>query len=360
MVKIIKGSPIFNHVRVKKFINFFDENKIEFKAWCWKRNATEVLDVREENIFSGGGYSSKRLILFYPIWILLVFIKVFFDNRNENDSYLVVDFDAAFPVYVASLLKSNIKYVYDVHDDFSLRYRFPFFVNNIIYILDSKIKNKASKVIHVDESRVREMDKNFVIIKNVPRDYYCNKYPDQVFLNKCKFAVTGWLCSGRGLESIYSFAARNPVASFIVAGGVIENDKVLSNFLSLKNVNYLGSVPQDKLYEYIKDCGFIFSLYDPASEINKLAASNKLYDSMMLGVPVITNFGLNVVDFVLQKKLGLVVDFEFGDSWDSILALPDCEFKILSKNCRLEYENNFSYDYCVTSNLLSLYENEIF
>lgn len=70
-------------------------------------------------------------------------------------------------------------------------------------------------------------------------------------------------------------------------------------------MTYYDRMPQAELFDKLIDCCGIFSLYDPKLEINRLAASNKVYDAMMLGIPVITN--PEVTNSVLLKNMGLAL-----------------------------------------------------
>ncbi|MDP5133592.1 MAG: glycosyltransferase [Paraglaciecola sp.] len=355
MITFIKGSPCFNHVRVLKFIEYFNRKGSQINFWCWKRTRAEPSDPAENYLLTGGGYASKKLFFFYPVWCLLVFLKAIFKKYAAEDSFFVIDFDSALPIYLASLIRGKITYVYDIHDDFSMRYRFPVFINDLIRRIDSKIKNRALKVIHVDENRIRAGDDNFEIIYNTPMDIYSDYQLERPPLDSKKFAVTGLLSESRGLDSIYQLARNNSKFQFIVAGTFLNSEKLVQSFLNLSNVEYLGSIDQKVLFSKIADAGYIFSLYDPSVEINRRAASNKLYDAMMLGVPVITNNGLMAAELVKNENLGFVVNFNYDESWN-VLVHNDSESMLkLSENCRKLYDLKFSYSNNFTNKLSNIY-----
>lgn len=355
MITFVKGSPCFNHVRVSKFIEYFAKKGTETSFWCWRRSKTEPTSIVESYLLTGGGYGSSKLFLFYPVWCFLVFLKAIFKKYSQHDSFFVIDFDSAFPIYLASFFRKNIVYVYDIHDDFSMRYSFPKIINNFISKIDSKVKSKALRVIHVDMNRVREGDSNYEVIYNTPEDIYSDYKLERPFLNYKKFAVTGLLNESRGLRSIYNFALENPNFYFVVAGSFQVSENFKAKFLELKNVKYLGSVDQKTLFSNISDSGFIFSLYDPSVEINRRAASNKLYDAMMLGVPVVTNFGLMASDLVKTKSLGFVVNFNYDDSWNVLSESNMDSVFLFSENCRHLYELEFSYERNFTEKLSKIY-----
>lgn len=345
----IKSSPCISHVRVSKFIDFFKNKKIPVSFFCWKRIKSEF-NTDETYILCGGGYGSKLLYFFYPVWVLLVFLRVLLKNNKDKDLiYFVVDFESSLPVYLASFFRNDVVYVYDIHDDFSLRYKFPNFFNKFIEWLDVRIKAFAKVVIHVDENRVRDNDKNYIIIYNTPKDFFdpnANKSPNT-------FAVTGLLSKERGLDSIKKFAIDNAHYNFVVAGLI--NDECASDFILLPNVHYLGVLKQEVLFSKINHCSFIFSLYNPDSKINQLAASNKLYDAMMLGIPVITNKKILASDFVTANDIGVVVNFSFDDSWDVFSSISNERMRVMSKNGRQKYLECYSFESNVVKKIEKLF-----
>lgn len=112
-------------------------------------------------------------------------------------------------------------------------------------------------------------------------------------------------------------------------------------------------MPQEKLFELMLSCCAIFSLYNPAIEINKLAASNKVYDAMMLGIPVITNKEVINSKFILENKIGFVINYECDATWDILINdnfLDMC--KTLGKNGRKLYLKDYLFGNLVKNRLL--------
>lgn len=351
---IIKGDSCTDHVRVKNFIKYFDDKKYDISFYCWLRNKDdEPKYTREQFILKGGGYSNNKLIFYYPMWILTLFLKLLFSAKIKKANIIfAIDFDSAFPVYILSFFKPNVRFIYDIHDDFSLRYNFPVLIKKGITKIDKKIKSRALKVIHVDENRIREDDDNYIVIYNSQSDFYENKTLENVKDINKTFAFTGLIGKTRGVISVYNFAKENPKCLIITAGKII--DEFGDKFIKLPNVHFLGYITQENLFEQIKNCHGIFSLYDTSKEINVLAASNKLYDAMMLGVPVIVNKGLHVEEFVVKNGIGFAVNFDYDKSWEQILDF-DSYYQI-RVNGRLLYEKNYSFNQNITLKLDTLFK----
>lgn len=356
-ITICKNSHCHNHVRVIKFLNYFNDNGFEIDYLCWLRSPSQRDPNGVENyIFYGGGFGGKILALFYPLWITVLFFHLMKKSFSKNNIIFAIDFDTALPAYLVTLLRPRLQYIYDIHDDFALRYKFPKLLKGIISKIDSLIKKRAMQIIHVDETRIRSGDKNFTVIYNTPKDYFSGNYPKHREYNPKKFAVSGLLCAQRGIHSLTQFAINNPDFEFIVAGDAI--DDCASKFIALENVNFLGYVDQSKLFEEIFDASYIFSLYDPSIEINRLAASNKLYDSMMLGIPVVVNTGILAANLVKNNDIGYLISFNFDSSWD---ALKNSNKEVIARkgqNGRKLYEEKFSYNSNFKNKLDLIFNNK--
>ena len=113
-------------------------------------------------------------------------------------------------------------------------------------------------------------------------------------------------------------------------------------------------MPQEQLFELMLSCCAIFSLYNPILEINKFAASNKVYDSMMLGIPVITNKEVANSKIISEKRIGIIVDYQYNETWDILKEkniLQKC--KELGSNGRQLYLEEYVFDELVNKRLVS-------
>ncbi len=149
----IKGSEV-EDVRLQKFLNYFIKKGENLSFWGWSRmkRKMEMAGVNTTCLLSGGGYGKRgKLFFYYFLWFFVVFFKCLRTNLKDK-IIIAIDCDSALPVYWASKLK-KIDYIYEVYDDFSLRYRFPSFVKSFVHNKDVKIMRSAKCVIHVDSNR---------------------------------------------------------------------------------------------------------------------------------------------------------------------------------------------------------------
>ena len=80
----IKGSSE-KDVRLQKFIKFFQSRNIEVNFWGWNRmKSHDNKDRTIKYLFSGGGAGNKILLLYYPLWMAILFLKVLFTKSLSH------------------------------------------------------------------------------------------------------------------------------------------------------------------------------------------------------------------------------------------------------------------------------------
>ena len=348
----IKGSPI-DDVRIQKFISFFRSKCIDVYFWGWDRTAKkEPKCDKVKYLLIGGGFGGKLLLLYYPIWMFVLFCNFIFIRNLKKYTIIAINFECAFPLFLASKFR-NIPYIYEVYDEFAISHKFSSWLKRILVKIDHKIMKNAEFVIHVDNNRIRYNKCKTIVVENSPYDYFEGKVRDYEAVNH-SFAIIGNISKTRGIDQIFLFAQKYPNISFLLAGTFY--DTIYKNkLLSLPNVIYYDRMPQEELFEKIIDCCGIFSLYDPQLEINRLAASNKVYDAMMLGIPVITNPEVANSAFIKEHEVGVVVDYKFNETWDFLADSKFVEFaKTIGKNGRNLYLKEYRFEKMLENRLLPL------
>lgn len=334
-------------VRIQKMAKYFSLHKFELNFWGWKRHKDkDYMDEKFNKIsflHSGGGEGAKILPLLYICFIIKLFFRLLFSaDIKKNTIILSINLETALVVWSISKVR-KLTYIYDIWDEMAISHNFPNWIAAIIKKLDFIVRRDSNLYIHVDQSRVSTLDNNnsnYVIIYNSPYDFFNGSIREPLYNNK--YAVTGWLNNTRGLNSILSFARKFSNCSIIIVGEFIDK-KIAEQFISLPNVEYHHFMPQNELFKIIEDVRGIFSLYDPSIEINRLAASNKLYDAMMLGIPVIVNNGILAAKQVKEDNTGYVVNYEFDESWNILVEDHVSACKEKGKNGRCIYLENFEF-----------------
>lgn len=347
----IKGSPI-DDVRLRKFISFLEDYTTIY-FWGWNRlNVKQDINENIKYILTGGGYSSFKLFFYYPLWVIKLFFKALFSREISKYSIICINFECGFPIYLVSKFR-KLDFIYEIYDEFAISHNFPSFFRKIIVYLDSKIMNSAKYVIHVDKNRDRYKNNNTIIIENTPDDYFeCNTRDYSEITHT--FAVTGLLNTSRGINHILTFAKKNPNVQILAIGREPENE-IFNDMKMLPNILFHKFMPQKDVFTLLQNCCGIFSLYNPNVEINKLAASNKVYDAMMLGIPVITNCDVINSKFIIDNNIGFVINYSYDESWD-FLASKDYLSKVpdIGNNGRQLYLSQYQFSKLVITRLLNL------
>jgi glycosyltransferase involved in cell wall biosynthesis len=126
----------------------------------------------------------------------------------------------------------------------------------------------------------------------------------------------------------------------ILAGRAMEDIKQL---LQSPNIQYLGVLEYDEALELQRLADAIPILYDPKIPINRVANPNKLFEAMMLGVPVITNVCREIVS---ETGCGLVVEYNLKsvkEALQYLISHPDVRKK-MSVNGRKAFEEKYNWN----------------
>ena len=303
-------------VRTAKFAQHLANRNFKLSYWGWARQSADKNKVYSyfdniNYILCGGGSGTKILPLYY-CWLIIKLSLLLLIKKHDGRIYLATNFETAFSCWFSSHFR-KFTYIYDIWDELAISHLFPGYIVKLIRFFDKKIRKRAAFYIHVDENRISDIDgSNYIILYNSPIDFLNSS---TLKPKRNCFAVTGWLNKTRGMQSIYEFAKNNPQIEFIVAGAFLQKEYE-ELYSQLPNVRHYNFMPQNELFKLIINCRGIFSLYDTTIPINRLAASNKLYDAMMLSIPVIVNEGLEATDFVRKNGIGYVVNYEFDKTWD--------------------------------------------
>lgn len=345
-VTVISACQYTLNIRAKKLVRCLAKEGCRVTLFAWDRDGTsdpnvDVPGVKVRYVVKGYGGSRVVKCLGYLLfmWRILVYVA---RKKPGSPVAVAINLPCAFPVYVGSLF-SGSKYIYDIADELAKSWNFPVVIKTLILLIDKSVSARASLLVHVDQWRVRPYDTKYEIIHNRPMyDAFSGVYK-QGKLDPV-IAVVGWLKETRGLQQLIRFAFDNTSIRLLVIGEV---DAAWSRQLAaLGNVTVHGHCEQRVVFELIKDCCFIMCLYDPAIEINRLASSNKLYDGMMLGVPIVTNRGISTEKIVRESNIGIIVNYQYDESWRAIVdTIADrAKLRELARRAREEWEKLETFD----------------
>ena len=304
-------------------------------------------DIKFNMIFSGWGFSNKWLVIALPLWLLKLFIKLIRLNKKQYPVIMAIDFDAALSQAFAQRF-NKIPFIYNIRDNFAMRTTLPKLLRPLIERLDKFIIRKAESIIVPDESRItadNDVERNkFNVIYNaaieiLPPNDISKDRPFTVY-------AMGYLMKIRGVELLLNASIKLPNVNFLMAG-VVHQDDLMKRIETTKNVDYRGFLKPEDALKLCFESDVIFTFYDPVSEINRKAASNKWFDAMMAKKPILVNEELERSSWVLEHDMGYTCPYgdvkALTDIIEHIRIHPE-EASEKGKNGRTLFEQGYSWD----------------
>ncbi len=352
MILLIRDNECFEP-RVKNYVRYFEEHNIPYHIIAWNRNGTaqpnEHITFYEKRAEYGKrlGNITKKLG-----WMWFVIRKVI-SHRKEYKVIHACDIDGILPaIFMGKLLKK--KTIYDIFDWISsltgkgVVYKFVEFLQNFCY-------KHSDAVILCEEERkaqAKAQNENIFIIPNIPNsNVEFDKNTLEVTskdLNDYKYVVSyvGVFDRDRGLENLLEVVSQNNNIKLNIAGFGVLDEMVREYSQKYPNITYWGRVEYSIGQAIQKNSNLISAMYHLTSPLHKFAAPNKYYESLMLGVPMITTENTLVGSKVSKYDTGFVISEEI----ESLKSLFECDgFNELvtkkSENCKNVWENVYKNYY---------------
>jgi glycosyltransferase involved in cell wall biosynthesis len=259
-------------------------------------------------------------------------------------------FATAFPAALASLYTGN-RFIYCIHDNLCLTYRFPVITDTLFKWLDKWTIRQASAVIipnarlvekHAEPYRHKfRVFPNSPSLKKMPGDD--GKHDRQPF---CVY-VNGSLWNTRGIEVLFKAAEQVPKCRIVIAGelpGKGIEDAIDSNI----QVDYKGWLDHEEALRLYGPSKAVFAFYDPAIPINVCTSPTKFYEAMLMSKPVIINSEAHISRDVMEWKTGYTCGYHDVDGLVGILReIGDHPEEADRKGARARqlYEKVFAWEY---------------
>jgi len=281
-------------------------------------------------------------------------------NRHYYEILHACDLDTALPCLLAARVGRK-RLVFDIFDNYADAFRVgP--LRELVRWLEAQVAARADAVIIADDvrrDRIGEVrPKRLAVIYNSPPDLQpelkSNRESDRF-----KIAYVGLLDVSRGLFTLLDVVARRPEWDLDLAGFGADEERILARARSLPNVRFHGRVDYRTALRLMAAADVLVATYDPAVPNHRYASPNKLFESMMLGKPIVVARGTHVDDLVEKHRCGLVVPY--GDeralaaALDRLVADPSFR-QALGQAGRQAYEAFYSWDR-MRARLVNLYRD---
>lgn len=236
------------------------------------------------------------------------------------------------------LLPHSTKLVWDQHE---IPARF--ISNGIMKRIFRYMENTCDIMYHANQPRIDYLKQNGAIaqldkhiaIRNYPENLESSvPAPDEKFLTfknwlgdrKCAY-VQGVSSKDRKCYETLTAVLRIPDMRAVVVGGVDKNDlqRVKKEF-GEKEVNdrifFTGKIPQKNTKLYIKECIVSLVFYATNTPNNIYCEPNRMFQSIMMGIPVIVGNNPSMKEVVDKYHVGISLDND-GSDIESITTATD-------------------------------------
>lgn len=368
-VVFLRSNPIFPDPRVEKEVVMLLNADYEVLILGWDRSASLPLEDRiivnnfectilrygKKSEFGSGIKNIFKLISF-QFFLLINLIKL----RKKLDVIHAADFDTVLPsLFMKFVFKKKV--IYDIYDFYTDSFPVPGFLKGIIKKIDLWAIKNADGTIITNESRLHQIKgsapKNLTIIHNTPYEVSIEKNlvskNDSVCL---RLVYVGVLQPHRFLLEMIDIFKKHSDWELVIAGFGQLEDEILKRTMNFKNIIFRGRVDYSEGLYLSSSADALFAIYDPIIKNHKYSSPNKLYEAMMLSLPIIVCEDTGIDQVVEKNNIGVVVSYNSDHVEKELMCLS--RQKELSKergrNARNLYDEKYSIR-IMENRLLNLY-----
>lgn len=333
VVQLRSAQPVLDP-RVTRFSLAFRDFNWSPTIVYWRRGSRGYQSAECNSIpsFSTPHSLSNPSALLMPLFLCLFYLKsLALLIRMRPEICVAHQLDTMPLALVLSRLVSGLKVVFDREDIYSLMVYpdVPPFIRPIIYAVECALASHADLSIFPNEATrdyANEDSESSLIVPNVPESGFTppkdqNAKNNFGFADKFVVAYFGAIAPHMGLETFVKAVATLAQNGENVMGAVAGDGPLLEDLRQLatesgaaQSFRFLGRVERSRIPYLLSACDASAILYTPTSPIMWMATPNKLFESMLLGLPVIaSNFGM-LARIVSETGCGLLADPLNADS----------------------------------------------
>ena len=324
MIAYLRTSAAGFDIRLRKYLQACEASETPYLAITWDRMANATILPNEYTYPHaapyGYGHRFKNFMLLLG-WYLFAF-SILIKHRKEYKVIHACNVET-IPLAVLMRLFLGKKAIFDIYDTsghFALE-RF-FIKHSDLFVLPTERRLEQ-------EGITKEEVKNFLSVENVPV-FKQNIIRRQGLTDDEKIVISyvgTFQRNIRGLENLLKLVLDDGRFVLEIAGTGDNFEKDLTDAsMKCSRVHYYGAVSYDKALEIMGNSDFIYAHYFMSAPTHKYASPNKFYESLFLGVPLITTKGTLVGNLVSVCNTGYVIGEQLEDL-RHLFANIDSDFK---------------------------------
>jgi glycosyltransferase involved in cell wall biosynthesis len=343
--------------RVKKEIETLTSIgiKVTLAIWNWetityKNENIRIIDIKFGNQKSQYGrlFTFLKTVAFWPYVSKIV----------KREKYDFIHCNDLCTLGVLFFIRKNHKerFIYDAHELFPEMYPRNSIRYHIWTWVERKTISRAYAVITTEKYRAEYLKKKYslstspFIISNYP--LYQKVIPRNVKKElkldngKILLGYAGIIMPGRGLELIIAALKSLPNDYVLVLVGYAWDKNYYLGLMEYARIQDLeqriycyGKVPTKELLDVIAGCNISIALYENNGLNNYYCSPNKVFDSIMAGVKVITNDYPSLKFIKEYKFIRLIAEIEPG-------KIASAAVELIKGNCEIQdsIKRQFSWE----------------
>lgn len=322
-VLFLRTDPGNNDPRILKEASSLARAGDDVSVFGWdrarSRPAEETIDgIRFRRSRVRAPYGSKLLLFLLPLY----WVQAVAEARRIRPAVIhACDLDALVPALAAGRM-TGARVVYDIFDHFADKISgVPGFVRAILRRIDASLSRRADFVIVTDEHRRSLLPDTggvpVAVIMNVPPLRVSDPSAASPLRPRAgaaegaralRLCYAGVIHEHRGLRLIAE--AVEPLEGIETAfAGWIPREEDREFLQAHPKISYIGKLAYPDAITFMEESGIQLALYDPAVPINRIASSNKVFEAMSVGIPVISNRETTMAGIIGEVSCGLTVPY---------------------------------------------------
>jgi glycosyltransferase involved in cell wall biosynthesis len=289
-------------------------NSVLVLGWNREKRQTETIGSNNFRIelFNLKAPRGKASIAAYlPLFWIWVLVNL---CRYKPNVVHACDLDTVLPCLLYKTIFGK-KLVFDVCDRYAMAYISPRLrtIYSIVNLLEEKCVTKADVLITVSEKLLksfRAKPQTVAVVMNCSDDKEISielQNEKDNWQEIFRIVYVGTIVKNRGLEEI-AMAIKNLDDVNLVMAGHILDKELFDSLVKIPRVQYNGVLKYQDSINLICKSHVMMVLYDPKIPNNIFSCSNKIFEAMMCGLPIITNVSSDIIKD--EVNCGVLVDYD--------------------------------------------------
>lgn len=315
-IVIVRSNAIVYSTRVIKIgISLTKRYSVLILGWNREKVSKQIIQnqVLDIKLFGLKAPLAKRSVIgYFPFfWIWLLGNLLWYRPKIVH----ACDLDTILPCLIYKMIFRKIL-IFDVCDRYAMA-RIPpkhKLIYNVVNFFEEAAAKNANALITVADKLLatfQSRPKNVGVIMNCSDDSYISRDVSKKENNegeKFTLVYPGNIDRDRGLDEVSQAIMGLNDVELVIAGKPID-EKLLNRILKVPNVKYRGLLQRNDALALTSRSDAMVILYDPQVPNNNFSASNKMFEAMMLGTPIITNVSSDIVN----TEIGCGIMVSYGD-----------------------------------------------